>query len=125
MHVMVVDDEADIIKLTATVFELHNHTTIRAASGMECLEQLEAGSRPDVILLDVMMPELNGFETCLRIKADPRFKDIPVVILSAKPENEVYEQGMKAGAAGYIAKPFDPYDLVRQVEAVHKSRALA
>jgi two-component system chemotaxis sensor kinase CheA len=121
---MVVDDEADIIKLTATVFELHNHMTTRTASGTECLEQLEAGTRPDVILMDIMMPELNGFETCLKIKADPRFKSIPVVILSAKPKNEVYEKGMLSGASGYISKPFDPYDLVRQVEAVYKSRTL-
>jgi CheY-like chemotaxis protein len=116
MHVMVVDDEADIVRLNSIIFEIHNHKTTKASSGGECLKKLDEGARPDVILLDVMMPGINGLDTCKRIKADERFKHIPVVILSAKTESAEVEKGIQAGAADYLIKPIDPYELLKKVE---------
>lgn len=116
MHVMVVDDEADIVRLNGIIFQLHNHTTTNASSGCECLKKLEDGLLPDIILMDVMMPGINGFETCAKIKADERFKHIPVVIVSAKTHHADVEKGMQAGAIDYLIKPIDPYELLKKVE---------
>jgi len=116
MHIMVVDDEDDIVRLTSTIFELYNHKTTRANSGNECLEKLNAGFIPDVILLDLMMPGISGYETCRMIKADQRFNKIPVIIFSAKTGKDDIAEAYKLGADGYITKPFDPLDLVKQIE---------
>jgi CheY-like chemotaxis protein len=115
MRIMIVDDEADITNLTGIIFELYGHETIKTYSSEECLKKLEEGKRPDVILLDVMMPEISGYDVCRRIKSDSRLNTIPVIILSAKIKEEDIAEGYRAGADGYITKPFDPDVLVRQV----------
>ena len=116
MHIMVVDDEDDIVRLTSTIFELYNHKTTRAGSGNECLEKLNAGIVPDIILLDLMMPGISGYEICRMIKADQRFNKIPVIIFSAKTGKDDIAQAYALGADGYITKPFDPLELVKQLE---------
>ena len=116
MHIMVVDDEDDIIRLTSAVLEMNNHKTTSACSGNECLEKLNAGIVPDIILLYLMMPGISGYETCMKIKTDQRFKRIPVIIFSAKSGRDDIEHAYRFGIDGYITKPFDPQDLLKQVE---------
>ena len=116
MHIMVVDDEDDIIRLTSAVLEMNNHKITSACSGNECLEKLNAGIMPDIILLDLMMPGISGYETCMKIKTDQRFKRIPVIIFSAKSGRDDIEYAYRLGIDGYITKPFDPQDLLKQVE---------
>ena len=120
MKVMIVDDEEDITRLTGIVFEINGHETIKAYSGEECLRILEKGEKPDVIVLDIMMPGTSGYDICKKIKSDERFNGTPIVILSAKSEPKEIEEGLRAGATGYITKPFDPDTLVRQVEGYAK-----
>jgi CheY-like chemotaxis protein len=86
-------------------------------SGTECIERL-ATFTPDVILLDVMMPHVDGYETCRRLKENPATRAIPVVFLTARAQKADRERGMKLGAAGYVTKPFDPMTLHDQIVAL-------
>jgi putative two-component system response regulator len=81
--------------------------------------------RPDVILLDVMMPRMDGYETCRRLKADAETRDIPVIFLTAKAQHFEMKRGLDVGALGYLIKPFDPMTLHDQIIAVLDSRAEA
>jgi len=86
-----------------------------ASDGMEALEQLQSQS-PDMVVLDIVMPRMNGYELCRRIKADPATQNVPVVMCSSKGEEFDRYWGMKQGADAYIAKPFQPMELVGTVK---------
>jgi DNA-binding response OmpR family regulator len=115
--IMVVDDEPDIVKLVKISLEMANYEVIEAFSGKEALEKAK-DVVPALFLLDIMMPDLNGYEVCKRLKADERTKSVPVVMLTAKGQKGDAEQGMKAGAVDYIIKPFDPIELGEQIAEV-------
>jgi CheY-like chemotaxis protein len=108
--ILVVDDEPDIVKLVAISLKLGNFDVITSFGGPEALEILKT-RKPDLVLLDIMMPEMSGYEVCKKIKSDPATKDLPVVMLTAKGQKGDAEKGLEAGADDYIIKPFDPYDL--------------
>ena len=107
--IMVVDDEPDIVKIVKIAMELANFEVIEAYSGEECLEKIGKGAKPSIILLDIMMPGISGYETCGKIRENKDFKDVKIVMLTAK--------GQK-GADDYIIKPFDPYELIEQVKEI-------
>jgi DNA-binding response OmpR family regulator len=90
---------------------------LEASDGLVALEIAER-EQPDLILLDVMMPIMDGYETCRRLKANPATADIPVLMLSAKSQKAEQSIGLAAGACDYICKPFTPKDLVAQVRGV-------
>jgi len=79
-----------------------------AASAQEAFDYLEAHPAPDVILLDGVMPDMDGFQACAKLRADPRYSDIPIVFLSAKAGASEQARALSAGAAACLAKPFDP-----------------
>ncbi len=114
--IMVVDDEADIVKIACTALNLQGYNTVQASSGKECLQLLETGVKPDLIVLDIMMPEMDGYTVCKKIKSDERLKKIIVVMLSAKTQNRNVVDGYKSGADGYITKPFEPNKLVSEIK---------
>jgi CheY-like chemotaxis protein len=117
-RVLVVEDDADIQKVVRMSLKMRGVTDIVLAdSGVDCFERL-GGFTPDVILLDVMMPHLDGYETCRRLKENPATRAIPVVFLTARVQKADRERGMKLGAAGYLTKPFDPMTLHDQIVAV-------
>jgi len=117
-RVLVVEDDADIQKVVRMSLKMRGVTDIVLAdSGADCFERL-SGFTPDVILLDVMMPHLDGYETCRRLKENPATHAIPVVFLTARVQKADRERGMKLGAAGYLTKPFDPMTLHDQIVAV-------
>jgi two-component system alkaline phosphatase synthesis response regulator PhoP len=118
IKVMVVDDEPDIVKIVKISLELANYEPIEAGSGEECLEKLEKGEKPALILLDIMMPGLSGFEVCEKIRKNDGLKGIKIVMLTAKGQKGDAEEGLKAGADDYIIKPFDPYELIEQVKEI-------
>ncbi len=115
--VLVVDDEPDIVKLVEISLKLSNFDVITALSGPMALEILKT-KRPDLVLLDIMMPEMSGYEVCQKIKSDPNTRDLPVVMLTAKGQKGDAEKGLDVGADDYIIKPFDPYDLGEQITRI-------
>lgn len=112
--VMVVDDEPDIRRLVSFSLSRHGYQIIEAGDGATALE-VAASEQPDLILMDVMMPVMNGFDAVRKLKENPETAKIPVVMLSAKSQVYEQEEGLESGAARYICKPFTPMQLVEQV----------
>jgi CheY-like chemotaxis protein len=116
-RILIVDDENDIREVAQISLELvGNFDVIAASSGAEGLERARA-DQPDAILLDVMMPGMDGPATLARLRADPATKSIPVVFLTAKTQSSERTNLLEHGAAGIITKPFDPLKLPQQVAA--------
>lgn len=108
---LIVDDDPMIVKLQSMILTRAGYEIDSAANGQEGIDRA-AATAPDVVLLDVMMPDIDGLEVTRRLKADPRTAAIPVVLVSARTESEDVAAGRAAGAADYLRKPFDPDDLV-------------
>lgn len=113
-RILVVDDEPRIIGFIRMNLELEGHQVLEAHSGLEALEAVRT-KLPDVILLDVMMPDLDGFETLRMLR---EFSDIPVIMLTAKGEENDRVYGLELGADDYITKPFGPRELSSRIKAV-------
>ena len=112
---LIIDDEADIREVATASLELvGGFTVITAESGQRGLT-IARHDKPDAIILDLMMPEMDGCETLLRLKSDALVRDIPVVLLTAKVQGAKKEMAEGAGAAGVLLKPFDPMQLPKQV----------
>lgn len=120
-RVLAVDDDPVIQRLLQVNLEMEGFDVELAADGAEALERMRA-SAPDLVLLDVMMPELDGWAVCEAMKADPSLADVPVIFLSARAQDVDIERGTGLGAAAYITKPFDPIDLVALVEELIAER---
>jgi CheY-like chemotaxis protein len=118
MKIILAEDDQSIqaIGLMA-LSRVGKHEVKVASTGAEVLTILN-NYKPDLILLDVMMPILNGFETCSRLKTNPDTKDIPIIFLTAKAQSHEVQHGMNLGAVGYILKPFDPMTLSLEIEKV-------
>lgn len=116
--VLLVEDDIDIQKVVRMSLHFRGvKEVIVVENGEECLAAVQQ-MRPDVILLDVMMPKLDGYETCRRLKANPETQSIPVIFLTAKAQYFEVKQGLQAGARGYLVKPFDPMTLHDQIAAL-------
>ncbi len=114
-NVLLVEDDTDIQKVVRMSLKFRGVSQITVAgTGEECL-QVVGEVKPDVILLDVMMPKLDGYETCRRLKANPETAQIPVIFLTAKAQQFEVKQGLEVGALGYLIKPFDPMTLHDQI----------
>ena len=116
-RVLIVDDDPLIRDVVRAVLEDASFDLDEAASGEEAL-RLAAGHPPDVVLLDVMMPGLNGFEVAKRMKSDAHLKDTVVVMLTAKDAPEDRRRGLEAGADAYFTKPFSPLELLTTLSGV-------
>ncbi|MEW6516345.1 MAG: response regulator [candidate division FCPU426 bacterium] len=115
--IVVVDDEKDIRGLIDIILSAQRYTVIPAKSGQELFDVL-ARIRPDLILLDVMMPGLDGFEVCGRLKQSPATRDIPVVMLTVMADPREVQKGWEAGADAYLTKPFEPQEFEREIRAI-------
>ncbi|OIJ90656.1 response regulator [Streptomyces monashensis] len=113
-RVLVVDDNKVIRQLIRVNLELEGLEVVTAADGAECLDVVHQ-VRPDVVTLDVVMPRLDGLRTAARLRADPRTHRLPLAIISACTQYEV-ESGLDVGVDAFLAKPFEPADLVRLVK---------
>ena len=120
-RVLVVDDDPVIQKLLKVNFEMEGYEVLSAADGAEGLDQAKSGN-PDVIILDVMMPKMNGLEVLAALKADPDLDAIPVILLSAKAQAGDVQAGLDRGANAYVTKPFDPLDLLDRVGTLIKKK---
>ena len=118
LTVLHVDDEPDIREVAAMSFDLDaDIALVSTASGAEALERLEGGLRPDVILLDVMMPELDGPGTLARLRQIAGLEHTPVIFMTARAQSSELSRYIALGALGVIVKPFDPMTLAEQARA--------
>lgn len=116
--VLLAEDDPDIQKVAKMSLKFAGVAEVTVVdNGEECLAAVER-DRPDVILLDVMMPKLDGYETCRRLKANPATKAIPVIFLTAKAQQFEVKKGMDLGACGYLTKPFNPMTLQAEIAAI-------
>lgn len=115
-HILVAEDERDIRELINFTLIYAGHTVTQAANGQEAYETaLAMEEKPDLIMMDVRMPKMTGYEACRHMKQEPDLKDIPVVFLSAKGQDEEVQTGMEVGAIAYILKPFAPDELTKRI----------
>ena len=121
-RILVVDDDENILNLEKTILEQKGFDVTGAGGGSEALKLL-AERDFDLILLDVMMPEVDGFTVCRKIKEDPRLKDIPVIFLTARGGGEALAEGFESGAVMYINKPFTANKLLTIVNTMLESSA--
>jgi CheY-like chemotaxis protein len=117
MKVLLAEDEPDVQLIARLSLKKAGFAVTTANNGVEAIERV-ATDRPDVILLDWMMPDMDGFETCRRLKADPATRDIPVIFLTAKVQESEVAKALALGAAGCIGKPFDALALGAQVRSI-------
>ena len=115
--IVIAEDERDIRDLIAFTLRFAGHEVFAAPNGAEAVELAEK-EKPDIILLDVRMPRMTGYDACIAIKAKPALVDIPVVFLSAKGQEMEIETGMNVGAEEYMLKPFAPDELTKRVNAI-------
>lgn len=113
-RILVADDEPHILKLVTFTLSNHGYEVVTAADG-EAATVLAEEQQPDLILLDVMMPIMNGYDAAKRIRENPATVHIPIVMLSAKSQATEVAEGLNCGATEYICKPFTPKDLVQKV----------
>jgi CheY-like chemotaxis protein len=120
-RILIAEDEKDIRELISFTLKFAGHEVIATANGEEAyfttLQQI-----PDLVLLDVRMPRMTGYEACERIKAEPSTRDIPVVFLSAKGQESEIQAGLQAGATEYILKPFSPDQLTERLRVILTQR---
>jgi DNA-binding response OmpR family regulator len=116
-RILIADDERDIRELIAFTLRFAGHEVIPASNGEEAY-QIALKEAPDLILLDVRMPRMSGYEACQQIKAQDSIKNIPVVFLSAKGQESEVKTGIEVGAAEYILKPFSPDHLTERVRSI-------
>jgi len=121
--VLVIDDTADNLTLVSAL--LGGTYTVRLANNGERALAMATSDPPNLILLDIMMPGMDGYEVCRRLKADPRTRDIPVIFLTAKVETVDEEQGFALGAVDYITKPISPPIVLARVKTHIALKALA
>ncbi len=114
-RILLADDEEDIKTVVAMFLEAQGYEVVTAFDGLDALEKVRT-EKPDLILLDIMMPVLDGFEVCRRLKENEETAKIPILILSAAAHVESVNRGLKAGAKDYIVKPFEPEKLVEKIE---------
>ena len=114
-RVLVCDDDPVILRLIQVNLELEGIQVLLADNGERAIE-IATAEHPDLVILDIMMPKLDGYETCARLKGAEGTKDIPVVFLSAKAQQADIDKGLAYGVSEYLTKPFDPDDLVDAVK---------
>jgi len=113
--ILIAEDEKDIRDLITFTLTFAGHKVVAAANGEEALEKARV-EIPDLILMDVRMPKMTGYEACQEMKKDARIKHVPVVFLSAKGQESEVTTGMDVGAEEYILKPFSPDQLTERVK---------
>jgi len=119
--VLIVEDEADIARLMQFHLEREGYETVLTQSGRSALTAIER-QRPSLVVLDIMLPDLDGLEVCRRMKKDSSTKDIPIVMVTARGEESDVVVGLELGAEDYITKPFSPRVFLARVKAVLRRR---
>jgi DNA-binding response OmpR family regulator len=119
--VLVADDDADIVRFVEVNLRLEGFQVLTARDGQEALTKA-LDLQPDVVLLDVLMPRIDGYTVCERLRADHRGAAIPVILLTANFISADEEVARRAGADDFVVKPFDPFELMARVKALLRAR---
>jgi DNA-binding response OmpR family regulator len=122
-RILIVDDDPHAVEILTRMLEREGYECISAASGAAALQLLRAQA-VDVILLDVMMPEMDGLEVCERLRQDSELRQIPVILLTAKDDIETRSRGMSLGVSEYLTKPVNKRELFLRIDAQLHSREL-
>ena len=113
--ILIADDRSEVVELVRVSLEGEDYQIIDASDGREALEKIKR-EKPDLILLDIIMPKMDGFEVLVRLKQDPTTKETPVIMLTIKEQKLDREKGIELGAIDYIIKPFSPSVLLSKIE---------
>jgi len=116
-NILVIDDDELVSRTLQRALKMYDHQVMTASSGIEGL-QLARRHRPDLFILDIMMPGVDGYQVCRQIRGDPLLKDLPVLFLTAKAKDEDKIEGFRAGADDYLVKPFNMQELELRVKAI-------
>ncbi|MCR9075352.1 MAG: response regulator [bacterium] len=122
--VLIVDDEPRITAALMTRLEAYGYTVYHAINGLAGVEAA-ALYEPDAIILDIRLPDIDGYETCERIRRFPRLESTPVVFLSANVQDEAIDRAKQAGGSRFISKPYDAVDIQNAIEELSTSRPAA
>ena len=114
--ILVVDDEVDLVNTIRFSLEMEGYTVLVSYNGEDALNQAQK-ENPDLILLDIMLPKLDGYKVCRLLKFDEKYKHIPILMLTAKTQEKDKTLGMETGADEYITKPFDIDELMEKVKS--------
>ena len=115
--ILLVDDEPSLVKIVTRRLEAEGFDVCVAMDGEEALRQVPA-EQPKLVILDVMLPKMNGYEVCRRLKADPRWQSLPIVMFTAKVLDRDEKTGMEAGANAYVRKPFRAPELIEKIRSL-------
>ena len=118
-RILIVDDEDGIVKLVKMYLEHHRYEVITADDGQEGLEKAKT-DKPDLIVLDLMLPKINGYKVCGLLKKDTRYAKIPVILFTAKTQEKDAKLGEEVGADAYLTKPFEPEVLLAKIKELLK-----
>jgi DNA-binding response OmpR family regulator len=113
-RILAVDDSPTILEMIKAILEAGGYSVLTASDGAEALETARA-EKPDLILLDVMLPKLDGYRVCRLLKFDQNYKSIPIIMLTAKTEEQSMATGLRTGADQYLTKPIEPETLLTAV----------
>ncbi|HRI01103.1 MAG TPA: response regulator [Saprospiraceae bacterium] len=119
--ILIVDDDPYILMSLDYLMRVNRFDVLVARNGTEALESINS-NKPDLILLDIMMPDVDGYEICNRLKSDPQTKEIKIVFMSARTKPSDIQKGYDLGASLYITKPFSTRDLLKQIKELLSHR---
>jgi len=113
--ILIVDDEQNLVDFVKIRLEANNYSVVSAADGEEALKVF-AREKPDLVLLDILMPKIDGFKVCQMLKKDPACTNVPIIMLTAKDRMDDIKSAKESGANAYIIKPFDASDLLLDIK---------
>jgi DNA-binding response OmpR family regulator len=118
-RILIVDDEVELSEMVKMRLETVGYEIISAFDGQEALDRARQ-DKPDLIILDLMLPKIDGYKVCRMLKFDEKYKKIPIILFSARAQEEDKKVGMQVGADAYITKPFEPKALLAKIEELLK-----
>lgn len=118
--ILLIDDEPVLVKVLTSRFKTNGYEVVVAIDGQEGLNKART-EKPDLIVMDLMLPKLDGYRVCSLLKLDDNFKHIPIIILTARVQPQDQEKGMQAGADAYLLKPFKPEILTEKIRELLKA----
>lgn len=117
LRILLVDDESDLVEMVKMRLEANGYEVLTAYNGQEALEKARK-EKPNLIILDIMLPKIDGYKVCRILKFDDNYRKIPIVMFSARAQESDKETGERVGADAYITKPFEPEILLKTIEGL-------